>query len=144
MDAQSYATHRRLVPLYHYVLTGLMLVLTVGAVVDLYRAWRRASGRLEAAVLLGLVVAAWLLLYFVRIFALKAQDRAIRAEETIRHFALTGKLPDARLRVRQYVALRFASDAELPALARRAAEEGLSNDAIKRAVTGWRADHYRV
>ncbi len=81
---------------------------------------------------------------FARIFALKAQDRAIRAEENLRHFALTGKLLDPRLTVKQIIGLRFASDAEFVALAQRAAEEKLSLDAIKRAVKDWRADYYRV
>lgn len=144
METQSYATHRRWVPLYHFVLSTLIVLLAAGAVVDCFRAWRRGSGRLEAGIVLGLVVASALLYYYVRVFALKAQDRAIRAEETIRHFALTGALPDARLSVRQFVGLRFASDAEYPGLARRAAAEGLSEDAIKRAVENWRPDTYRV
>jgi hypothetical protein len=144
MDTQSYATHRRWVPLYHFVLSALVVLLAAGAVVDCVRAWRRGSGRLEAGVLLGLVLATALTVYFVRTFALRAQDRAIRAEETIRHYALTGALPDPGLTVRQFVALRFASNAELPDLARRAVEESLSEDAIKRAVKSWRPDTYRV
>jgi hypothetical protein len=81
---------------------------------------------------------------FARIFALKAQDRAIRAEENLRHFAMTGKLLDSRLDTRQVVALRFAGDAEFPLLARRAAEEKMAPGAIKRAIKDWRADLYRV
>ena len=79
-----------------------------------------------------------------RIFALKAQDRAIRAEENLRHFALTGQLLDPRLSIRQVIGLRFASDGEFVALAKRAAEEKLSPNAIKQAVKDWRADLYRV
>jgi uncharacterized protein DUF6526 len=85
-----------------------------------------------------------ILFFFARIFPLKAQDRAIRAEENLRHFAMTGKLLDPRLGTLQTVALRFASDGEFVALARRAAEEGLTPDAIKRAVKNWRPDTYRV
>jgi hypothetical protein len=81
---------------------------------------------------------------FARIFALRAQDRAIRAEENLRHFALTGKLLDPRLATRQIVGLRFASDEEFIALAQRAAAENLSEDAIKQAVKKWRPDTYRV
>jgi hypothetical protein len=81
---------------------------------------------------------------FARTFALKAQDRAIRAEENLRHFAMTGKLLDPRLSVKQIVGLRFASDEEFVALARKAADESLTPDAIKRAVKNWRADTYRV
>ena len=74
----------------------------------------------------------------------KAQDRAIRAEEQLRHYVLTGKLLDRRLTMRQIVALRFASDAEFVALAQRAVEQSMSPDAIKQAVKEWRADTYRV
>ena len=81
---------------------------------------------------------------FHPLFALKAQDRAIRAEENLRHFALTGKLLDPRLDMRQVIALRFASDAEFVALARRAAADTLTPDAIKQAIQNWRADTYRV
>ena len=81
---------------------------------------------------------------YVRIFALKAQDRAIRAEENLRHFALTGKLLPAGLNVSQIVALRFASDEEFPALATKAAAENLSNKQIKQTIQQWKADWYRV
>jgi hypothetical protein len=81
---------------------------------------------------------------FCRMYALKAQDRAIRAEENLRHFALTGKLFDPRIEIRQAIALRFAPDEEFVPLARRAADEGLTPDAIKQAVKNWRADTYRV
>jgi hypothetical protein len=73
-----------------------------------------------------------------------AQDRAIRAEEQLRHFVLTGKLLDPRLTIRQIIGLRFAPDDEFVGLVRRAAEQGLSEDAIKREVKNWRGDTYRV
>ena len=81
---------------------------------------------------------------FSRIFPWKAQDRAIRAEENLRHYVLTGKLLDSRVTTRQVVGLRFASDEEFVALAQKAAEENLSEDQIKKAVKNWRADNYRV
>ena len=85
-----------------------------------------------------------LLMFLCRMFAVKAQDRAIRAEENLRHFVLTGKLLDARLTIRQVIALRFASDDEFVALAQQAAEKNLEADAIKKAVKKWKADTYRV
>jgi hypothetical protein len=75
---------------------------------------------------------------------LKGQDRVIRAEEKLRHFILTGKPLDARLTTKQIIGLRFASDAEFPELARKAADENLSMDAIKKSVKNWRADHDRL
>jgi hypothetical protein len=80
----------------------------------------------------------------VRTYALKAQDRAIRAEEQLRHFILTGKPLDSRLNIRQIIALRFASDEELPALAKKAAEENLRSKEIKQQINHWRADNYRI
>jgi hypothetical protein len=95
--------------------------------------------------LIVLITAAMILqFFFSRVFPLKAQDRAIRAEENLRHFALTGKLLDHRLNIKQIIALRFASDAEFVELARKAADEGLSMDAIKKSVKHWRPDHDRL
>jgi hypothetical protein len=85
-----------------------------------------------------------LLSWYTRIFALKAQDRAIRAEENFRHFILTGKPLPAGLRISQIIALRFASDSEFPTLAQKALNENLSNKQIKEHIVNWRADYYRV
>jgi len=82
--------------------------------------------------------------FFSRLFALKAQDRAIRAEENFRHFILTGKPLDSKLTIRQIIGLRFASDEEFPELAKSAVEKGMSEDEIKKAVKNWRGDYYRV
>src|ERR1019366_3934590 len=98
----------------------------------------------SASSIVVLTISLLLLFFFCRVFPLKAQDRAIRAEENLRHFALTGRLLDKRLSVKQIVGLRFASDGEFVALAQRAADESLTPDAIKRAVKNWRADTYRV
>ena len=98
----------------------------------------------SAALLVELSFAVQILFFFARIFPLQAQDRAIRAEENLRHFVLTGKLLDPRLSVKQIVGLRFASDAEFPELARKAAAEGMSLDDIKKSVKNWRADYDRL
>lgn len=144
MDAQSYANHRQTVPIYHFVLAGLLLLTLVGACVNLYESWGDHQRLYSASLILVLTVAVFILTLLARIFALKAQDRAIRAEENLRHYVLTGKLLDARLGVLQIVALRFASDPEFPALARDAAEKGMAPNDIKKAIKSWRADLYRV
>ena len=144
METQNYANHRRFVPMYHVVLF-LMLVLTlIGAGVNLYESWGDHQRLYSASLIVVLTVAMLILFFLCRIFALKAQDRAIRAEENLRNFAMTGRLLDARLTTRQVVGLRFASDGEFVALAQRAAAENLTEDAIKRAIKTWRPDTYRV
>jgi hypothetical protein len=84
------------------------------------------------------------LFFHCRLFALKAQDRAIRAEENFRHFMLTKRTLDSRLTMSQMIALRFASDEEFPALAQKAADQKMKSVDIKKAIKNWRGDYYRV
>lgn len=143
MKTQYYENHRKTVPLYTYA-TGLALVaLFIGSVNNLRLSWG-GEAFYSASLLVLATVILWSLFLHARRFALKAQDRAIRAEESLRYYVLTGKLPDPRLHPKQLIALRFASDEELPALAERSLAEHLSPDSIKRAIRNWRADHYRV
>ncbi|MGB6336833.1 MAG: DUF6526 family protein [Thermoanaerobaculia bacterium] len=144
MEKQNYATHRRFVPGYHYVLSLLALVALVGASVNFYRALSYQSGRIAGAVILVLVVCVIFEAYYLRAFALKAQDRVIRVEENLRHYILHGSLLDPQLDIRQIIGLRFASDAEFAPLVKRAVEEKLSENDIKKAVEDWRSDSYRV
>ena len=144
MDKQSYANHRKYVPMYHFVLFGILLLTLIGSAVNLYQSIGDHA-RLYSASLIFVIMIALLMLFFIaRVFPLKAQDRAIRAEENLRHYVLTGKLLDSRLNTRQIVGLRFASDEEFAELAAKAADENLSEDAIKKAGKNWRADTYRV
>jgi hypothetical protein len=144
MEQQNYANHRRFVPLYHYVLTLLVLLAVGGSLYNFYRAWGRGSGRGEAILIVVLVAIVFIEGALLRTFALKAQDRAIRAEENLRHFALNGSLLNPKLGTRQIIGLRFASDEELGDLAERAAKESLSENDIKKAIKSWRGDNYRV
>lgn len=144
MAEQNYANHRQFVPLYHQVLAGLLVLTLIGSIVNLIQSFGDHERLYSAALIVVLVICLILVALFCRIFALKAQDRAIRAEENLRHFVLTGKLLDPRLSIQQAIGLRFASDGEFVVLAKRAAEEKLTPDAIKRAVKDWRADLYRV
>ena len=144
MTSQNYANHRQFVPMYHYVLFGILVLTLGGSITNLYLAWGDHTRFYSAALIAVLTFATLMVFFFCRIFSLKAQDRAIRAEENLRHFSLTGKLLDPKLTVRQTIGLRFAPDDEFIALARRAAAENLSEDDIKKAVKNWKADTYRV
>jgi len=144
MANQSYANHRQFVPMFHGVLLGTLFLTLIGACVNLYKSWGDHVVFYSASLVLVLTVCVMMAALFARVFALKAQDRAIRAEENLRHYVLAGKLLDPRLGVRQIVALRFASDGEFPALAQKAAQDQMTADAIKKAVKNWRPDLYRV
>lgn len=85
-----------------------------------------------------------MLFWFVRVFPLKAQDRAIRAEENFRHFILSGKPLPVGLSIGQIVALRFASDGEFIELVQKALAENLTSKAIKLLIKNWKPDYYRV
>jgi hypothetical protein len=141
MKPQNFKNHTRLVPGYHG-LTGVAIVaLLVGSIINLVNS---SSGNLYSASLIVLVaVILGLLFWYIRSFALKAQDRAIRAEENFRYYVLTGKKMPA-LRLSQVIALRFAPDEELVELADRAVAEKLSVKEIKQAIQNWKADHHRA
>ncbi|HLH19059.1 MAG TPA: DUF6526 family protein [Bryobacteraceae bacterium] len=144
MTTQTYSNHRRIVPIFHLFLLPVLALTLIGACVNLYESFGDHRRLYSASLIVVLTVCLAIASVCARIFALKAQDRAIRAEENLRHFALTGRLLDPRLGIRQVAALRFAPDGEFPPLARRAAEENLAPDAIKRAIKEWRADQHRV
>ena len=144
MPVQSYANHRQYVFMYHVVLFGVLVLTLIGSGINLVQSFGDHQRLYSASLIFVLVLCLLVFFFLARIFALKAQDRAIRAEENLRHYVLTGKLLDSRLTVRQIIGLRFASDDEFAALAKRAVEEQLAEDDIKKAVKNWRADTYRV
>jgi len=144
MQEQSYAKHAKFVPMFHYVLSGIIVLTFIGSLVNLGRSLGDHKRIYNASLITAITVALVLLFYFTRTFAMGVQDRAIRAEENLRHFALTGKLLDPRLTMKQIVALRFASDSEFAELARKAAEGSMPPNEIKKSVKNWRADQDRV
>jgi hypothetical protein len=144
MATQTYTNHRKYVPMFHGVLIPILALTFIGSLVNLGKSLGDHERLYNAALIAVLCFCALLVSFLARIFPLKAQDRAIRAEENLRHFVLAGKLLDPRLTVKQIVALRFASDGEFVALAKSAADESMAPDAIKRAVKSWRADTYRL
>lgn len=144
MSQQNYSNHKRYVFIFHAVVLPIILILLISSIY--YTIDEAIKGvSMKPGLFLFLISFVLLnLLGFTRLFALKAQDRAIRAEENFRHYLLTGKPLDSRLTIRQIIGLRFASDEEFPELAKKAAESGMSEDDIKKAVKNWRADTYRV
>jgi Na+/melibiose symporter-like transporter len=142
MSEQNYKNHIRLIPVWHYITAPLLLALLIGSIVNLVHA--DAHTHYSAALIVLIAVILIIIYWYARLFALRAQDRAIRAEENFRHYILTGKPFDKQLRLGQIIALRFASDEEMPALAKRAVEEKLTQKQIKQAIQNWRADFNRV
>jgi len=142
MKIQEYKNHRRLVPGFHIVTALAIIVLLIGSIINLVHS---DESNLYSASLICLVAVILALLFaWVRNFPLKAQDRAIRAEENLRHFAFTGKLLDAKLTINQIIALRFASDEEFVNFANKAANEGLSSKAIKKEIRNRKDDRHCV
>ncbi len=147
MSEQNFKNHSRYVPLYHFVTSTLIVALLVGSGMGLFHACSDCSnhaGLHNAMLFFAISLVLLFLWWFCRAFALKAQDRAIRAEENLRHFIATGKALDSRLKMSQIIALRFAGDEEFVALAKRAAEENLGSKEIKSAIQNWRPDNHRA
>lgn len=136
---QTYKNHKRIDPYYHQLGFGLVLVAMVLGTVHLIKAH-------DAWLLL---VAANLLVIFtlVRVYPLRVQDRVIRLEETLRMRDLLPEPLKARiqeLKPAQFVALRFAADAELAQRVEEALRENLSGAEIKKRIQTWRPDTFRV
>jgi hypothetical protein len=140
---QSFEHHAKFVFGYHRVLFGLIFLLLVWHVYRLF-----VDFTVDRVAMVALVVALAVAAIYGRIFALGVQDRVIRLEERLRMERLLPE--DLRPRIPsfttgQLIALRFASDAELPELARRVLTERLSDrKSIKAAIREWRADEQRV
>ncbi|POY35997.1 hypothetical protein C3K47_12395 [Solitalea longa] len=144
MQSQNYSNHSQIVKGYHGLLLILLVAGFVGSIVNLVGSFNEHGNLYSASLILLLFICSLLIFYYLRTFALRAQDRAIRAEESLRHFALTGKLLDSRLRMGQIIALRFAPDEELVELTQKAINEHLSNKQIKQLIKNWKGDYHRV
>lgn len=147
MTEQNYANHAKFVPLFHFVTFGILVINLIWSLVRLFWALPGTNvfdRLLNVAVAVALALLAW----YARTFPLTAQDRIIRLEETLRLERLLP--PDLRpriadLRPGQLIALRFASDDELPDLTRAVlAGEVTAPGEIKKRVRSWRADHFRM
>jgi cbb3-type cytochrome oxidase subunit 3 len=144
MTVQNQSNHRRYVPGFHILTATLCVIVFIASIFNLAHNWTDSENHLSAAIIFLITIILCLFFWFIRSFALRAQDRAIRAEESLRHFLLTGKPVDPRLRLGQIIALRFASDDELVELTKRAVEESLRADDIKKAIRNWKEDKHRV
>ncbi len=142
MSTQNYKNHPQLVPGFHFVTFGLLFALLGGSINYFLRATPENKYLASLVILVTIILV--LLAWFARGFALKAQDRAIRAEESLRYFIITGKALPSNLTIGQIIALRFASDEEYIALLERAINEKLSNKEIKLAIQDWKGDYHRV
>lgn len=125
----------------HFIL-GPFFIFSFGLAV--YWAMRAQQDRLEHWWLALTAFALLLLTMQQRMYSLRVQDRIIRLEETLRITRLAPAANVSGLSLRQLIALRFASDRELPALAERAVKEGLTGAQIKEAIVAWRADDIRI
>jgi hypothetical protein len=144
MAEQNFANHVKWVPTFHFFVMPVLVLNFGWSVYRLIHLGFTWEGLIQLLVALALV----LLMFNARLFALSVQDRVIRLEERQRMAKL---LPDdlkpriGEYTVGQLVALRFASDAELPALARKVLNDKLTDrKAIKQLVQNWRADNLRA
>jgi hypothetical protein len=144
MKEQSFASHTRFVPAFHFFVIPMTVINFVWTIVRVVRAGFSAYGVFSILFALALV----LLALYARMFANAVQDRVIRLEERLRFERflpadLKPRIPD--FTVNQLVSLRFASDEELPSLARKVLEEKLDQrKAIKQLIKKWRPDYCRA
>jgi hypothetical protein len=139
---QDFAHHTRYDPLFHFFILPVFVISLVATIVHLVR-----RPGLHSAWVAVVMVAVLVAIFKIRIYSLKVQDRVIRLEELLRLAtlidpALRARIPE--LTKSQLVALRFASDAELPGLAVRSLNEKLTGADIKKAIQSWRPDYWRV
>ncbi len=140
---QTYKTHAKLVPLFHYVALPILLI---NILVSAYSVVRAPGLPSVWSLLMG--VALFFGALFARVFALAAQDRVIRLEERMRMKELLpadlkGRIPEFTRE--QIIGLRFASDGELPELAATVLRDNIQKrDDVKKMVKNWRADDHQL
>ncbi|MDZ4798212.1 MAG: DUF6526 family protein [Bryobacteraceae bacterium] len=141
--AQNFQNHVRREPLFTYIVVPLLLIHFAHVVVRLSR--NLTMDNVDAA-LLGFALIVMALL--TRVNALKPQDRIIRLEEQLRYQrVLSPELAakSAALTRGQIIALRFASDAELPGLVTQTLAGQFAKPVeIKKAIRNWRPDNSRI
>jgi hypothetical protein len=148
---QNYSNHVKLVPAFHFIVLPVLLLNLIWAICWFLPLRSRTFGfpALMGHIVNLLVALALVLLAFLaRLFALGVQDRVIRLEERLRYQQLLSDDLKPRIgefTINQLVALRFASDAELPALARKVLDSKVDDrKTIKQMVQSWRGDYQRI
>jgi hypothetical protein len=144
MKEQNYSNHRRYVAGFHFILLFLGVIAFAGSILFLYRSYSYGGDRVVSTVVFLGSLNFLIIYYYTRSFAITVQNRAIRAEENLRYFAITGKLLDPGLSMSQIIALRFAPDLEFPELVNRAVADKMSNIDIKKAIHNWKPDYHRA
>ena len=144
MSTQNANNHGRYILLWHFITPLIILIILGMCIINLVHTDMHAHDLHMWLPIIFIPVVLLILWWYARAFALRAQDRAIRAEENLRHFILTGKLFPKELRMGQIIALRFASDEEFPALVQKAIAQNLNSKSIKQSINSWKADHNRV
>ncbi len=142
---QSYAHHTRWDPPFHFFILPVFAVAVIVAIVHAIMHFNHHP--LHGVMLVLFALAALVAIFKIRLNALKVQDRLICLEERLRLASilqepLRSRIPE--LTEGQLIGLRFASDAELPALVQRALTEKLSCSDIKKSIQTWRPDNFRV
>jgi hypothetical protein len=143
MTDQNFVNHKRNVTGYHYVLSFFLLAGFALAIVNVVKQWQ-TEGLMSSLLILLVFVCFFFMFWFMRVFPMKAQDRAIRAEEGLRYFILTRQPLSRQLTIGQIAALRFAPDEEVVQLIEKTLSENLSPNDIKKAIQKWRGDYHRV
>jgi uncharacterized protein DUF6526 len=144
-EPQTYKNHARFLPAWHFIAAPFLLLNVLFAIAVTIHHWPQHWVLMIWFDLLSIVLVVSLVLG--RVQALRAQDRIIRLEERLRYQALLSPedlTRSSKLTLRQIIGLRFASDAELPALINRALNENLSEKQVKQAIVTWRPDDCRV
>ena len=141
-QTQNYKNHTIFLKGFHGLLSIGILGLAGGGVSYLLQGDAYATYPASLFILISLLLT--VIMWYLRIFPLKAQDRAIRAEENLRHYVLTGKLLPPNLKISQIVALRFAPDDEFLPLIEQTLDKNLTQKEIKKEVKNWKSDEYRV
>jgi hypothetical protein len=144
MKDQNYANHSRYVVGFHIVLGGLLLLGVLASFVNVYLQIAAHDVVFGSILIAILFICGMLLFIFTRRFPMTVQDRAIRAEESLRYYILTHKTFDSKLTLPQIIALRFAPDDEFLVLADRAVRENLSPAEIKKSIKNWKGDYRRA